>query len=394
MRNVNLEKLQNHVDEQLVKEITTKLVSFDSQNPPGHCDHIAAYLEKLCENLGLETKKIVMDDDSRKVNLLVYYGEGDRDIVLSGHFDTVPVGDKSLWDYPPLEVTEEDGKLFGRGTADMKGGVATLLATMVALKEEGIKLSHRLVFAGTADEEVGMTGATKLAKSGVMDNADGLIITEATSLRVAIAEKGPFWIKMNVEGIAAHGSMPEEGANAIEGACLAIKELKALVPQTKHPLLGKSTLNIGKIKGGVKTNIVPEKCSFECDFRLIPEIDQEEFKSKITQHFSQLSESTPYTFSYELLHSIPALSASPDEPLIKNLVKWSNQITEKPKEPIGVTYGTDAAALIPPREIPFAIIGGGSSSIIHKVNEFAPLNELVTAAQIIALALAETYSTK
>ncbi|NHJ86916.1 MAG: M20 family metallopeptidase [Asgard group archaeon] len=387
-----IDSIINNIDEELIKRLTKELVALDSQNPPGKCDHIAKYLQEVGYTLGFESKIYEMDNDRH--NIVLSVGSGEKDIILSGHLDTVPFGDLSQWKYPPSKVTEVNGKLFGRGTADMKGGVATLIAVMDAINRSDIELNHRIVFAGTADEEVGMNGAFHLKKHGIMDNAICLIITEATNLRVGIAEKGPFWVRIKVKGKAAHGSRPEIGKNAIEGACIAINHLKKLVPENSHNLLGKSTLNIGIINGGVKINIVPEDCSFDCDFRLVPGIDFDQFNSTIAKILTQLTNETGYNYSHEIIHQIPAISTDQNEPLVKGFLDWSHKIIGVPKEAIGLTYGTDAAALIPPDNIPFIIFGGGSQAILHQANEYIEFDQLVKATKTITAAIFDVYLNK
>ncbi|MHA1211009.1 MAG: M20 family metallopeptidase [Candidatus Heimdallarchaeota archaeon] len=389
---MNIDSIVNTIDINLIKRITKDLVGFDSQNPPGKCDHIAKYLVEEGKSLGFESKIYEMDNDRH--NVVLMFGKGKKDIVLSGHLDTVPAGDVDQWNYPPLEVTDIDGTLFGRGTVDMKGGVATLIAVMDALSRADVEFDHRIVFAGTADEEVGMHGAFHLKESGVMDNAECLIITEATDLKVGIAEKGPYWIRVNVKGKAAHGSMPDEGVNAIEGACIAINHLKNNLPDGSHDLLGKSTLNVGLIQGGAKINIVPEDCHFDCDYRLVPAVNEKDFDQKITEVLKGISSNYDFTINHEVLHTIPALSTSKDEPIVKSLLKWSEVITKTKSEPIGLSYGTDAAALIPPKEIPFIILGGGLPSVLHQTNEYVKLEDLEKAAKIITGAIIDTYSIK
>ncbi|NHJ32419.1 MAG: M20 family metallopeptidase [Asgard group archaeon] len=389
---MKIESIVELVDEKLIKRLTKDLVAFDSQNPPGSTIEITNYLQKESKSLGFNSKIYTMND--HRSNIVITYGKGEKDIVLSGHLDTVPIGDESQWKYPPLQVTEKDGKLFGRGTVDMKGGVASLIAVMDAICRSDIELDYRLVFAGTADEEVGMNGAFHLKEKGVMDKAECLIITEATDLKVGIAEKGPYWIRMNVKGKAAHGSMPEEGKNAIEGVCVGIKALKEVIPPTQHNLLGQTTLNVGMINGGVKINVVPDECYIDCDFRLIPEINKDEFDLSVAELMKKLSNEQECQYSHDILHTIPAIGTNQDELIIKGLLKWSKQIANPPENPIGLTYGTDAAALIPPDDIPFAIIGGGSPSVLHQANEYVHLSDLIDASKIIIGGILEAYSKK
>ncbi len=389
-RLLKIESIIELVDEKLIKRLTKDLVAFDSQNPPGSTIEITKYLQEESKSLGFDSKIYSMDE--HRSNIVITFGKGEKDIVLSGHLDTVPVGDESQWKYPPLQVTEKDGKLFGRGTVDMKGGVASLIAVMDAISRSNIELNYRLVFAGTADEEVGMNGAFHLKEKGIMDNAECLIITEATDLKVGIAEKGPYWIRVKVKGKAAHGSMPEVGINAIEGVCVGIKAFKDIVPITKHDLLGQTTLNVGMINGGTKINVVPEDCYIDCDFRLIPEVNQEEFNSSITELLKKLSDENDCQYTHEVLHIVPAVETNQDELIVKGLMKWSKRIAKLDEKPIGLTYGTDAAALIPPDSIPFAIIGGGSPSVLHQANEYVHLSDLVDASKIIIGGILEAYS--
>ncbi|TET29984.1 MAG: M20 family peptidase [Candidatus Heimdallarchaeota archaeon] len=387
---MKIESIIELVDEKLIKRLTKDLVAFDSQNPPGSTIEITKYLQEECKSLGFDSKIYSMDE--HRSNIVITFGKGEKDIVLSGHLDTVPIGDESQWKYPPLQVTEKDGKLFGRGTVDMKGGVASLIAVMDAISRSNIELNYRLVFAGTADEEVGMNGAFHLKEKGVMDNAVCLIITEATDLKVGIAEKGPYWIRMKVKGKAAHGSMPEVGINAIEGVCIGIKALKEIIPTIKHDLLGQTTLNVGMINGGAKINVVPEDCNIDCDFRLVPEVKQEKLDSSITELMKELSNENDCQYTHEILHTIPALETNKDESIVQGLMKWSKRITNSVENPIGLAYGTDAAALIPPDNIPFVIIGGGSPSVLHQSNEYVHFSDLVDASKIIIGGVLEAYS--
>ena len=387
-----MKEIVDMIDVDLVREITKNLVEMDSQNPPGKCSHLAEYLREKGESLGFKSTLYKMDKDRH--NIILKIGKGKRDVVVSGHLDTVPFGDESKWKYPPLKMTEVDGKLFGRGTVDMKGGVASLIAVMDAINRSDIELTHKIVFAGTADEEVGMHGAFHLKESGVMDNAECVIITEATNLKVGIAEKGPVWIKIKVKGKAAHGSMPEEGENAIYGACKVISKLQELIPQDQNELLGKTTLNVGVIEGGIKVNVVPEECYFDCDYRLIPEVNLQNFLKSIESIITEINNSNSFKAEYELAHSIPALRTDKNEPIVKNMLKWSEIITKQKQEPIGLTYGTDAAALIPPKDIPFIIYGGGSPEVLHQVNEYVVLDDLVKAAKVITGSIIDTYSSE
>jgi succinyl-diaminopimelate desuccinylase len=386
---MNIDNIVKKIDSKLILEIAKNIVEMDSQNPPGKCDHIAKYLAEKGKSLGFKAEIFAMDD--LRYNVVLSFGKGDKDIIVSGHLDTVPVGDETKWKYPPLEMTEVDGKLFGRGTVDMKGGVASLIAVMEAIYQSDIDLDRRIVFAGTADEEVGMNGAFHLKEKGVMDKADCVIITEATDLKVGISEKGPTWIRVNVKGKAAHGSMPEEGVNAILGACKVMNKLTSNLPKERNPLLDLTTLNVGMIEGGSKINVVPEVCYFDCDYRLVPEVKYDSFLKSIDKLVEEINKKNDFIVTTEVLHVVPAVETKQSEPIVQSMLKWAGKITGKKTDPIGLTYGTDAAALIPPKYIPFIILGGGYPSVLHQTNEFVHLSDLVKAAEIITGGILDTY---
>jgi len=387
---MELESILAKVDAKLIHSLTKTLVELDSQNPPGKTSHIAKFLAEEGKSLGFNTEIVPLD--THRHNVVLSFGEGKDSIVLSGHLDTVPVGDETKWRYPPLSLTERDGRFYGRGTVDMKGGVATLIAVMDALYHLDLPIQKKILFAGTADEEVGMHGAMLLNKKGYMSNAECLVITEATDLQVGIAEKGPLWVDIQVNGKAAHGSMPDQGVNAIYGACKVMLRLQEVLPRVEHELLGGSTLNIGVISGGTKINIVPEACKFKCDYRLIPEVDTELFVQELEELLEVISSREAFSVEMNVTHAIPALTTSKEEPLVQNFLTMANKLSTQQKSLIGLNYATDAAALIPPQNIPFVIFGPGDPALLHQTNEFVPVKDLVLATKAILGALITTYA--
>jgi len=380
--------LINSINPDLIKRILVDLVKTPSENPPGSTSDIVHYLHTTAQELGFSSEIITAGPGGRE-NHVASIGDSTRSIILCGHLDTVPAGDVDSWKFPPYGGHEKDGFVYGRGAADMKAGVAAFLGAMASLNENKVPLLHKIVFTGTAEEETTMIGAKALLKAGIMDHADFLFIGEPTSLQVGIAEKGVIWLILEVRGKAAHGSMPELGVNAIEGACAAIPILKKLVPLDKSELLGQSTLNIGIINGGSKINVVPEICTLECDFRLIPGVDADKLATSILDSLKNLDNMNPCIFSSTFSSKLPALYASPDHAVIKNLMKWTSNLSNASSSPIGLTYGTDAAILAPATQVPFAIFGPGDPSMAHQTNEKVSVEEVVQAAKTIVATIAE-----
>lgn len=374
----------NNLNRELVK-ILRELVQIPTENPPGKTDKIIDYLieEVFDEAEGFKNEIITYNKkDVELSNLVTKIGSGKERIILSGHFDVVPVGDIKNWKYPPFSAEIVEGKLFGRGSSDMKGGLTMLIGTMMKLKENPKFLEkNTLVFLGSADEEAGMTGSYVCLRKGVMKNAKLLIVGEPTNLNLGIAEKGLLWAVIEVYGKTAHSSTPHLGINSIEGALKLIPHLYKCLGVKENNVLGKSTLNIAKIKGGDTINIVPDKTTLEVDYRLIPE-----------QELGNLSKSLksieipPYNLEIKITHTLPALQTKTTHPFIQNLLEFSKS------KVIGLPYATDAAALLKPKtSVPFVIYGPGDPAVVHKENEYVKIDDVYKATEFLTKALLQTY---
>ena len=379
--NINSEELIN---------LTSKLVQINSENPPGSNIEIVSFLSKYVEEWGLSAHTQKVNDHME--NLIVKIGSGKKKVILCGHLDTVPAGSASLWTESSAFSGEIiNGRLYGRGSADMKAGCVSLLGVLKAFHEKIDELNDvQLIFCGTADEEVAMAGAAHLKNSDVMNGAEFLLVAEPTDLRVGIAEKGAFWLKTTVKGKSSHGSTPELGINAIEGATQILPIFKEVLPTQEDPLLGFSTLNIGSISGGTKVNVVPEECEIRCDYRLIPSVDTVKLKNLLIDQITKLAQTAPWGVEFEELHSIPAISSN-DHLMQHNLLKITNQALELETEFVGLTYGTDAATIVPGTDLPFTIFGPGGRDVLHKSNEFVTAKDIPLATEIICKALVSTY---
>ncbi len=368
--------------------ILKKLVQIPSENPPGITKEIVNFLitEVFKKEQGFQNRVDVYIKNGVELhNLVSTIGNGKKKIILSGHFDVVPFGDAVQWKYPPFSGKIKNGRLYGRGSADMKGGVASLIGVIKTLRKiPDFFEKYTLVFVGTADEEAGMTGAVSLSKQGVMDDSILLIIAEPTDLKIGIGEKGLLWVKLKIIGKSAHGSTPYEGINAIEGALRIIPQLYDCIAEKSNDILGKSTLNIGKISGGTAINIVPEQAILDLDYRLIPEQDH----NSIIDNLKNL-EKHNCTIDIEIINELSALQTDSNHPFIQNLKEISKS------EVLGLSYATDAAHLINVNSpIPFVIFGPGDPSNIHKIDEYIELEHVFQATEYLTNALLQTYTKK
>jgi succinyl-diaminopimelate desuccinylase len=346
--------------------ILRNLIQLNTENPPGKTSEILTWINNWAKKEKIESN--IQEYEKGKGNIILKIGEADRSILICGHLDTVPLGNRRNWDYDPLGAESIGGYIYGRGSADMKGGVAAILGSLKTLKSRLHKkdLKYNIIFLGTSDEEVGLGGAIASLKLGILKSCDFLIIPEPTGKKVGIAEKGVLWISVNSKGVSAHGSTPSKGVNAIEEMVKLFPYLHEIVPKDQNDILGRSTLNIGVFKGGKSANVVPEEAVIHCDYRLVPPYQPSEFAYTVEKEISKFARESPAKFTCEVKQTMSAIQTSIQNPFVK---KFMTTVTDH--SVIGLDYGTDGAVLVEnsPKELPFVIFGPGNPKRIHVANE-------------------------
>ncbi|TFG11099.1 M20 family peptidase [Candidatus Heimdallarchaeota archaeon] len=376
------------ISEEDVIPILKDLIKIKTENPPGNTLKAANYIKNLLESNGIET--IIQNYAEERANVIAYYGKGSNTVILTGHLDTVPSGDESKWKFPPFDAEERGGKIYGRGATDMKGADAAFLAVLIALKRNNIRLSKKVIFLGTSDEEIGMDGSLAAKEDGIMEGCEFVLIGEPTELQLGVVEKGTFWVKVKVYGKSAHGSTPHLGISAIEGAAELIPRMKEIIPDFIHDLMGKSTLNIGKISGGTLINVVPEYCEFRCDYRLVADTLREEIKLKLQKLLDEFNNKGSSRAEFEIIHEVPAIELKREDNIVRSLKQKA--INFGKDKIIALNYGTDGAMLVPDYDVPFVIMGPGKLDQLHVTDEYTEKQEVIDYANIVYEALIETYS--
>lgn len=376
-----------NIEKQDVIPILKKLIRINTVNPPGFTSEAIKYLTDYFNEIGIETR--IQEYGEKRANIIAEYGEGEKTIILTGHLDTVPAGDESKWKFPPFSGTEQDGKIYGRGSTDMKGAIAAYVAVMTLLKKSNVKLNKKIIFLGTSDEELNMDGSLFAKNKGIMKGCEFVVIGEPTELKIGVAEKGTLWIKIKIEGKSAHGSTPHLGISAIEAAVELIPKLKEILPTFEHNILGKSTLNIGKITGGTVVNVVPELCEIECDFRLVAAELRDEIKEKFNEVLNKFNQENEARASFTIAHELPAIEMKEDSAFLDDLKNRAKEAGAE--EIIGVNYGTDGAMLVPDYGTPFVIMGPGKLDQLHVTNEYTEIDEVITYANIVYEAIIDNF---
>ncbi len=360
-----------------VLSLLKDLIATNSENPPGREDAVAKILRDHLESYGISCVSV---GPSKRPNLIFSSHDGEKgELVMHGHMDTVPIGDRDSWAHDPFGSEIVDGLLYGRGACDMKGPVAALTETLILYTEE--KHGRPLLLLATSDEESGCSGAEEVAKSGELMGVSYGVCAEPTDLQVLVGEKGIFWSKVVAEGKSAHGSRPEEGVNAISACMDAIREITSEpYPYEKTELLGDPTLSIGMIQGGIKVNVVAAYCEAQLDMRTVKGQTPESLMEQMNKRLEQAGLSDRVRVEY--IHGKPAVYTPKDIEIVQIAVDQVEQVTGIRPTLTSATYGTDCSVLQPKVGIMNVICGPGSIEQAHQPNEFIKLDQLYQSVDV------------
>ena len=363
-------------------DLIRDLIAFDTTSRESNLAFIE-YVEAYLGKLGVECMR-VYDDEKRKANLYATLGPQDQSgILLSGHTDVVPV-DGQDWTSDPFSVRETNGKLFGRGTADMKAFIAIALAYAPEMLERGLKTLIHLAFS--YDEEVGHLGAKRLVEiiRDMPVRPAMCIVGEPTGMDVIVAHKGKRKMRVHVRGLEAHSSLAPKAVNAIEYAAELIAYIKGVArriekegPFDEKFDLTHSTIQVGLIKGGVQLNIVPNSCTFDLELRHLPDDDPvprlDEIKAYAQETLEPMMQAIdPETgFTFEDIGTNYSLNIDPGEDIVA-LVKRLTGRNDHGK----VAFGTEAGLFMERAGIPTVVCGPGHIAQAHKPDEFIALEQI------------------
>jgi succinyl-diaminopimelate desuccinylase len=371
------------IDHDAAVRLLTDCVRLQTVNPPGNEKLAAAWLGHELSNMGLSPT--IQDLGDNRANITaVLPGTGEKPaLVFNGHLDVVPVGE-TPWTHDPFAAVQVDGRLYGRGTSDMKAGLIAMMLAVDALRRADVRLKGDLILSGVADEESTALGAKAWVQAGGLQRVGAIVIGEPTNLEVYIAEKGACWLEITTHGKTAHGSMPDLGVNAVMHMTAALNALTRLsLPYQPHPLFDKPTMNVGTIVGGNKTNVVPDRCTATLDLRTLPGMHHEDVTQEIRRTLDGLREVIP-DFSYDIrvITERAAVASSPEAPIVETILGILEDLgrRETPKATPG--YATDASVFQPASGASFLIFGPGIPQLAHQPNEYV---EIATYLQSIEL---------
>jgi len=379
------------VDQTEVLEMTKRFVEVESVNPPGLEKGAADLSARILSDIGMEVKIEEALPGRPNVIASLKGTEGKPTLMFNGHLDVVPAGDLEQWSSPPFKPRVRDGLLFGRGSCDMKGGLAAVIGAIKAILKAGTKLRGNLVVTMVVDEESGGTGTLNVVERG--HTADMAVVAEPTKLQVLTAHKGVVWFEITTHGRSAHASTVRShgtgfGVNAIYKmtAVLQAAERHLIdLEKVKHPLVGNPTVNVGTIAGGTKPNVVPDTCKIVLERRLIPGERIEAVRPELDKLFGEIARNDP-SFKYsirQILARAPA-ETSPDERIVGLCRGALRSVTGEDPGYAGFVATTDMGFLVNQGHVPTVILGPGDIAQAHNPNEYVAVQELITASKVYA----------
>lgn len=288
------------------------------------------------------------------------------------HLDVVGPGEDP-WTYPAFEGREVNGKVYGRGAVDMKGGIAAAIGAICEVAASGVELQGDIVFAATAGEETDSAGVQRFAADlSRLTKPAGVIIPEPTDLAVITAHRGLFWLEITTRGKAVHSSMPQRGINAIVSMRRVIEELERYeVDFPPHPELGKCSVSINTIRGGEAMNIVPDRCAIGVDVRTLPGQNTDAIRYDVERMLARLTAEVPrFEATLSVVRCAGAMETDPDCEFVQG---FCSAVDVDQTNAIGFT--TDAPHLAP-LGAPIVIYGPGKPNQCHQVDEHITVADL------------------
>jgi succinyl-diaminopimelate desuccinylase len=361
----------------LTSELLRKLIQAESTAQKGEL----AAAEIVSDELGRSRIDCQIDSwGSNRANFIARIKSGGRKsgLLFVCHLDVVAAG-KRGWKYPPFTGVESDGRIYGRGSADMKGGIAAVVTAVREIVDSGVELKGDIIFAALGGEETDSCGAKRFVNSfsKELQKLAGVIVPEPTDFEVVTAHRGILWLEVKTEGRAAHSSTPELGVNAIALMKMLLDELDNYkIRFEPHKLLGGCAISVNTIAGGREINVVPDKCGIGIDIRTLPGQQFERIISDFEKIFAELKQKNPqFEASVSVMREVGALETDSSCDFVKD---FCSAVGASETRAVGFTTdGPHFASL----GAPVIIFGPGKPQLAHKPDEYIDIADLEKAVE-------------
>ena len=340
--------------EEVLQDLIAELVSIDTENPPGNEEPCSGFIVEWFDDQGIDAS-LVTEPYPDRPQVGVRIGEGKPELVLNGHIDVVPASPDE-WTYDPYGSVVEDGNLYGRGSVDMKTGVAIGMMTTALLADEveSDDLPGSIVFQAAIGEETAEPGTKKLLEEGY--DGDYGVVLEPTGMETTTSEKGLAWYEITVDGDPSHASRPDQGTNAIELArpvLEALSDYDSEIRTRDDELVGTAYATVTMFEAGTKENVIPESATITVDRRFLPEETATEVDAEISSLLEEVAAETGADVSWE--RTVPSRTCSGDPPPTSPVCRRSRRASLRP--PMCVISSTTP--------VPKRSRGGRATSLRH-----------------------------
>jgi succinyl-diaminopimelate desuccinylase len=355
--------------------LTKSLLRFDTVNPPGCERDCARHAGGLLKEWGFRVEYHEYED--RRTQVIARAG-GTREhkpLCLTGHLDVVPLGARA-WTKDPFKGETDGDRLYGRGSSDMKAGVAAMLLACKTLAKK-LQGTPGVVVVLTAGEEAGCIGSRELAQAGLLGKAGALVVGEPSSNYPFVGHKGSLKFHARFRGVSAHGSMPHLGVNAIYKAARAIPGLAGFDFEAQpHPVMGGPTLNVGTIEGGSSVNAVPDSASIGVDIRTVPGMRHDLLLKRIHGVIGEEAE-------LDVFSDLPPVWTEPQQEWVQRVFEICKPYVGEAPEARTAPYMTDAANLLKAYAgAPAVVLGPGEAAMAHQTDEYCSMERIREAVAI------------
>ncbi len=377
--------MNGYIGQNEILTLTQKIVRCPSINPPADTKECAQIIFNIFRKNEIYAEVIEGKEGAANVIARLPGKRKGKTLLLNGHIDVVPPGEG--WTVDPFGGEVKDGKIYGRGTSDMKSGIASMMAAMIGFKRSGKQFNGEIVFMGVADEETGSEYGTQfLLGKNIGKNADFAIVSEPTNLRVELGNRGLRWIDIFVEGKASHAGRPNLGVNSVFYAAKLIEAIHSMKFKGWNDAfeISSPSISVTMISGGAKVNIIPNRCNLSVDRRMIPGETTETVMKELQDVIKPILKEEkdlrieikmrPVTWDAYLL--------SETEPIVQATIASFKTVTGRSPEIRGKSAATDGSYLFHLGGIPTVLFGPGNQYLSHKADECVSLDDVVLSTKI------------
>ena len=386
--------IKSKIKEEEITNLAQELIKIPSDETAGEKE-VCEYLESFLKSLGMKVRLQEVLPNRPNIIAEVIGDELGKSIMFNGHVDTVPVGDIKKWSMDPYSAIIKDNKLFGRGSTDMKGAIASMIIAMKFIMNNVEKFNGKIIFTGVMAEETTGLGTQKIVEENI--KTDMAVVGEPSDEKIYRAHKGTMWFNLSTYGKLEHSSESNsESNNAIINMMKLIMEINEISKELEtieNNLVGHPSINIGLIDGGTKQNMIADSCRISIDRRTLPEEKTDEILDKLRIRLDGLlSLDDRLTFDLEIDTIREAVEVAESEQIVQEVKNALNKVINKNPTISGMKATTDMSILVNQGNIPSVIYGPGFIKQAHTVDEFIEVKRLVESSQVYAEILLNTLT--